>query len=117
MRGLTAISSMSVRLIAETIVMGTGSDTGIASKVSEVGSTVGEYTYSIVVAGSGLAASSAVFGRLEYLAVDIGCYQPEVLVTGKRFHLEEVSATADGIARRLRIACRLALVLAFVVRH
>jgi hypothetical protein len=44
MRGLRAISSLSVRLIAATIVSGFPSGTSGVLKPSDVGSTSGEYT-------------------------------------------------------------------------
>ena len=56
-----AISSLSVRLMAETIVSGVPDAAGAAaaSNASEAGSTVGEYTYNAAVDASGFGAATA----------------------------------------------------------
>ena len=56
MRGLCAISSLSVRLMAATIVSALPSCRAGVSNASEVGSTSGEYTQSAAVSGAGFGA-------------------------------------------------------------
>jgi hypothetical protein len=59
MRGLRAISSFNVALMAETIVSGLPCGWGSVENSFEVGSMSGEKTKSAAVAGSGLGARSA----------------------------------------------------------
>ena len=59
MRGLAAISSFSVRLMAATIVSGRPSGSAGVSNAAEVGSTSGENTQSPAVSGVGLGEAMA----------------------------------------------------------
>ena len=59
MRGLAAISSFMVRLMAATIVSGRPSGSSGVSKADEVGSTSGEYTQRPAVSGVGFGEAIA----------------------------------------------------------
>ena len=63
MRGSRAISSFSVRVDGGDHRVGLALRCGSVAKSAEVGSTSGEKTKSLAVAGSGLRRSQRLFGR------------------------------------------------------
>ena len=117
MRGLRAISSFSVALIAATIVSGLPCGCGSVANSADVGSTSGEKTKSAAVAGSGFgarsASSAAWLTSRSTDASDVG----QILVGGQALALQELPHPPQRIAARFRFALRRRLVQPLVVRE
>ena len=100
MRGFCAISSLSVRLIAATIVSGLPSGAAGASNDALVGSTSGEYTHSPAVSLPGLRRLERGVGGLADLAIDVLRNRGEIRVGREPGVLQHRRELRDRIALR-----------------
>ena len=117
MRGLRAISSLSVRLIAATIVSGLPFGAGSVANASDVGSTVGRVEIPGGGVGGRLGGGEGAVGGVVHFAIDVRGDRCQLLLGRESLAPEERAKQQDRIPLRLGLAFVRRLVKPLVVRQ